>query len=88
MELIAFEIECDKCHQKTIQWVSPIPGYNGTYLRSFYCKNIFDCGAAQVCRYRFDNDVPSFVERLEPSDVYIEPTPQIGISIKPKARTR
>jgi hypothetical protein len=88
MGLIPFEIECDKCHKTTVQWVNPIPGYEGEYLRSWYCKNTYECGVAQVCKYKFIEGRPQLTIRLEPSEVYVEPKPQIGITIKPRARSK
>ncbi len=87
MTLTKFIVECDHCKFLNDEYVNEIQGYNGTYLRSFFCKG-WECGVAQVIRYKFTDGKPELVERIEPSSVFIQAEPETGITIRPRAKTR
>ena len=78
------DIICDKCGCSNLKIVRPVEGFTGTYLWSFWCK---DCHQPNVVRYQQDETtgVWALVERLIPSDIYIQREPEPGITIKPKA---
>lgn len=87
MKLLELPVVCDQC-KKTIKiWVSEVPEYSGKYLRSFWCKNE-ECKKPQVIKYIFKEGIPEVTEHLEPTLVNVEQQPQIGISIRPRGKTR
>lgn len=87
MKLSELPVVCDQCHQTSILWVNEIEGYSGTILRSFWCKNQ-ECKKPQVIRYKFVNTIPEVTEHIEPTLVNVEQQPVIGISIRPRGKTR
>jgi hypothetical protein len=78
-------VECDSCHWLNDEMVALAPvGFTKPILRSFWCKG---CGIPQVIKYKFVDDVPEITDRLIPSEVNVARPPEIGITIRPRAKS-
>lgn len=83
MEFIKIYVICDKCRELNVKDTTYIPGYDGSVTKSFWCEH---CGEPQVIVFKFIGKEAEVIERIEPSSVYVPRKPDIGITIRPRAK--
>jgi len=88
MQFVELEVVCnnDPCQHPNQELVKPIPGYEGTILKSFWCAK---CREPIVIRYQFAQDGEAeVVLYVEAAEVYAPRKPETGITIRPRAGKR